>query len=55
MAEWVAKAKACVVFTGARLVIVNRDPTWLDDCADLVISGQLIGTVLQQAKKIMNL
>jgi NAD-dependent deacetylase len=34
---------------GARLVIVNMEPTELDDWADLVIHGEKIGHVLQQA------
>ena len=33
---------------GARLVIINRDPTGLDDAADLVIHGE-IGSTLSQA------
>lgn len=32
---------------GARLVIINRDPTELDDAADLVINGE-IGPVLER-------
>ncbi len=33
---------------GAKLVIVNMEPTELDDLADLVINGEKIGSVLQQ-------
>lgn len=35
---------------GAKLVIVNREPTPLDEWADLVIHDQLIGTVLRQVE-----
>jgi len=38
------RAKDC----GARLVIVNQEPTQLDDWADLVISDQRIGEVLAE-------
>ena len=32
---------------GARLVIINREPTPLDDCADIVIAGE-IGPILSK-------
>jgi NAD-dependent deacetylase len=35
---------------GARLVIVNMEPTELDHIADLVINGRKIGDVLQEVK-----
>ncbi|QRG69497.1 NAD-dependent deacylase [Brevibacillus choshinensis] len=38
---------------GAKLVIINRDPTPLDRYADLVISDKPIGAVLRQTEKIM--
>jgi NAD-dependent deacetylase len=36
---------------GARLVIVNMEPTELDDWADLVIHGKKIGDVLRQVEE----
>lgn len=36
---------------GARLVIVNREPTPLDDLADLVIDDASIGTVLKMVEE----
>jgi len=38
---------------GARLVIVNRDPTPLDGMADLVIREKPIGEVLTEADRLM--
>jgi NAD-dependent deacetylase len=48
-AHFPAKAK----HNGARLVIVNRDPTPLDDIADLVIHDE-IGPTLTQAMRDLN-
>jgi NAD-dependent deacetylase len=39
---------------GARLVIINRDPTPFDDMADLVIhdqAGPTMGSILEYVKK----
>jgi NAD-dependent deacetylase len=36
---------------GARLVIVNKEPTPLDDMADLVIDDEPIGTVLKKVEE----
>ncbi|GIO05044.1 NAD-dependent deacetylase [Brevibacillus reuszeri] len=38
---------------GAKLVIVNKEPTPLDGLADLVIQDELIGTVLQRADEAL--
>jgi len=41
---------------GARLVIINRDPTPYDDMADLVIhdqAGSTMATILERVKKGM--
>ncbi|KQL48899.1 NAD-dependent deacetylase [Brevibacillus choshinensis] len=40
---------------GAKLVIVNREPTPLDGWADMVIQDMLIGSLLQETDKILNL
>jgi NAD-dependent deacetylase len=39
---------------GAKLVIINRDPTPYDDMADLVVHGQAgptLGTILEHVKR----
>ncbi len=39
---------------GARLVIVNRDTTPLDERADLLIQNEPIGSILQRTEKYLN-
>ena len=38
---------------GAKLVIVNKEATPLDELADLIIQDELIGTVLQRADEAL--
>ncbi|SFK06540.1 Sir2 family protein [Brevibacillus centrosporus] len=39
---------------GARLVIVNRDTTPLDERADMLIQNEPIGSILQRTEKYLN-
>jgi NAD-dependent deacetylase len=41
---------------GARLVIINRDPTPYDDMADIVIHGQAgptMASILEHVKRVL--